>query len=273
MNKKLQRISISKIDWNKKIKQRKFAFYEALRNKSIAQICENALKGDIQRIPKKLFKIPVTQNYEQERELRKQQCINQCEFEIKRLRLIADIKTKTVERIDIETVEYLKDCYDNKEAKPREDQWNEICNDEQKRSIDIWNNKRKFFESDKHLISINSENKFVAKRNANCNHCRKQQMNINRKQQMNINRKQQMNINRKHDDPNNNYGGFYRNNWRIKERNNFKHFNNQEYIWWNREDNDRHIVRYSVRTSNSVERLYSCYDQHNSYAHRGYKHY
>ena len=39
------------VDWSKKLQQRKFCFYEALRNESLADIYESALQNTIPKIP------------------------------------------------------------------------------------------------------------------------------------------------------------------------------------------------------------------------------
>jgi len=252
INKKLTRLTNEKLDWNKKVKQRKFSFYESYKNAAIAEIYQKALEEHVQRVPKKLFKIPVTQHYEKERQLRKEQSIKQTEHEIKRLRLVSEIKTKIVERIDNDMIEYFYACYDEEEAKLRKDQWSEIISNEEKRSKIIWDNKRHFFESDRHLISINSDRKCVSKDSPATSYFSKKQSGYsnNKKRQNNDRRTNQQTFN---------YQCACRdNNWRTRERENFQHFenNNKQRNWrrtnWHNIDVD----------SRYLERISSYHDQY-----------
>lgn len=163
LNKKIVKNSKTKIDFNKKISARKFAFYEAHRSEAIATIYENALRDDTPRVPRKLFKNPVDQQHQQVNELRKEQCLKQVEYEIKRLKLIAEIKTKLVEQIDCEMTEYFEEQYDMEEAEQHKNQWTELIKNEEERSCMIWSEKQGFFGSNKHLIPITAERKNSSK--------------------------------------------------------------------------------------------------------------
>ena len=163
LSNKLTRIETPKLDWKKKMNQRKFAFYDALKNNSIAEIYEKALNSENVKIPKKLFKNPVSQHSTQEKELRKEMCLKNCEYEIKRLKLVADIKNKVVKEIDDEISDFYNAHYNSEEGDRRKHRWREMVEGEEQTSKVIWQKKRSFFNSERHMISINSESKSVYK--------------------------------------------------------------------------------------------------------------
>jgi len=121
------------------------------------------LNSENVKIPKKLFKNPVSQHSTQEKELRKEMGLKNCEYEIKRLKLVADIKNKVVKEIDDEISDFYNAHYNSEEGDRRKHRWREMVEGEEQTSKVIWQKKRSFFNSERHMISINSESKSVYK--------------------------------------------------------------------------------------------------------------
>lgn len=146
-------------DIKKKLQQRKFYYYQAYRNRHIADIYESALGEERPRIPRKFFKNPVPQHDEIETNLRKELCIKDCEHEIRRLRVTAEVKSNYVSKIDKEVEDELSKCYSNSMAQVQIIKWREEVNKEEQHSQEIWKDKSEFFSSEKHLILIDSQSK------------------------------------------------------------------------------------------------------------------
>ena len=113
----------------------------------------------VPRIPKKFFKNPVPQHGRVEDQLRKELCIKEVEHEIKRLKAMADIKLKYVQKIDEEMCDLINSKYSDEEAELQKLEWKRLTESEEKTSHEIWKKKSEFFSSDKHLLSLESRSK------------------------------------------------------------------------------------------------------------------
>ena len=130
-----------------------------LRNQGIALIYERALEETIPRVPRKYFKNPIPQTSPMEKELRKELIIKEVEHEIKRLRMTASLKSDFVKRIDEEVSSHFMKNFNSTEAQAQIAKWRETTQKEENVSKNIWEERSKFFESDKHLLSIDSRSK------------------------------------------------------------------------------------------------------------------
>lgn len=154
-----KQIIYTQIDWNKKLSQRKFSFYEAYRNRSLALIYEEAINESIPKVPKKFLRNSVPQQSAGEDDLRRELSIKETEHEIKRLRLVADLKSNYVSKIDNDMYEMIANSCTQDEVQLQTTKWKELVDKEEQRSQEIWNEKCKFFISDKHLLSLDSGTK------------------------------------------------------------------------------------------------------------------
>ena len=146
---------ISDSEWRKKITQRKFAYYEALRNNSIAEIYSNALDNpEIPKIPKKFFKNPTPNLSTMERDLQKSLMKKEVEHEIERLKMTAALKKDFMDKIDHDMSTQIRQNYDPDEASQQFLKWSECTEKEAKISKLIWEKKANFFSSDFHLLPI-----------------------------------------------------------------------------------------------------------------------
>lgn len=145
------------LDWDKRLKERKFGYYEAYRCNSLALIYEEGIAGLVPRVPRKFFKNIIPQLSEPEAELRKELSIKETEHEIKRLRLIGKIKSDYVERLDNEMYGILaSSCSTTEQVELQIGKWKTLVQKEEEISNKIWEEKSKFFSSDKHLLSIDT---------------------------------------------------------------------------------------------------------------------
>jgi hypothetical protein len=147
--------------WAKRLNQRKFSFYEAYRNESIANIYEDALKDAIPRIPKKFFKNPTSQQSTMERNLQKELMCKEVQHEIKRLRIMSDVKKDFVSRIDNEMANDIHENYSSGEAQQHLTKWKDIVEKEVNLSKHLWDKKSNFFSSDMHLLPIDGPAKII----------------------------------------------------------------------------------------------------------------
>lgn len=147
------------IEWNKKLTKRKFLYYEAYRMNNIAYIYKEALNSENVKIPRIFFKY-VTQNQEEmDRNMAKEFMAREVRHEIRRLRSNAEFKLNYVNKIDCEINRIYEEYLDISSAELQKRKWRELTEAEETNSHKIWEEKSKFFSSDKHLISIDSENK------------------------------------------------------------------------------------------------------------------
>ena len=155
----LTKAAHGRVDCSRKLQQRKFCFYQAHRNASLATINEQALTEAIPKIPRKIFQNPSSQQDPTQEALRKELCLKEVEHEIRRLRTVAEIKTNYLCKIDNDIFEMITKKYTGNEAETESKKWKELIKKEEDISKEIWKKKGEFFSSEKHLISLESQSK------------------------------------------------------------------------------------------------------------------
>ena len=155
----LKKSDQTELDLSRKLNQRKFNFYESVRNEGIAQIYQKSLQESVPKVPRKFFKNPVPHLNSIENDLRKELIIKEVEHEIKRLKMTAELKSNFVKRIDNEVTEFFNNRYDHIEAQAQILKWIDTTKKEETVIKNIWEEKSKFFDSDKHLLPMDSRSK------------------------------------------------------------------------------------------------------------------
>jgi len=130
------------------------AFWKSMRNADIAKIYEDALSEG--KIPRKLQCNISPIDGDNVIKLKKEMCISNAKFEIEKLKLIAHSQHETCEKLDKDWQDYLTSL-DNEELKGEfVGRWNEYVRTEENNSTNIWQRKRSFFLSEKHMVSLDN---------------------------------------------------------------------------------------------------------------------
>lgn len=152
---------------SKRLNQRKFNYYEAIRNKGIANIYSEALNDAIPKIPKKFFRNSLPHLSALDNDFRKELSLKEVEHEIQKLLMTSAAKMNFVERVDNEVYAYFNNFYSDQEAQTHILKWQETIKKEETLSENIWERKCKFFESQNHLLPLDSNSKSSNRRTNN----------------------------------------------------------------------------------------------------------
>ena len=106
--------------------------------------------------PKKFLRNPNPLHDASQDALRKELCIKEVEHEIRRLRTVAEIKKKYLDKIDREIFDMIEHQYHGDRIDAEKQRWRDLSGTEESTSKEIWAKKSEFFSSEKHLLPLES---------------------------------------------------------------------------------------------------------------------